>query len=45
MGLFDMMVRDAIRRSDASRRTRAKAKVPLTATQQLAMIKKAGSGS
>jgi len=40
MGLFDMMFRDAIRRSDAARRARAKAKVPLTATQQLARIKK-----
>jgi hypothetical protein len=40
MGLFSMMVRDAIRPSDRNRRAKAKAKVPLTATQQLARIKK-----
>ena len=39
MGLFSMMARDAIRTSDRNRRAKAKAKVPLTATQQLARIK------
>jgi hypothetical protein len=40
MGLFSMMVRDAIRTSERNKRARAKAKVPLTAAQQLARIKK-----
>jgi hypothetical protein len=40
MGLFGMMGRDAIRTMQRNQRARAKAKVPLTATQQLALIKK-----
>lgn len=40
MGLFDMMFSDAVRTHQRNQRARAKAKVPLTATQQLALIKK-----
>ena len=40
MGLFDMMFTDAIRTHQRNQRARAKAKVPLTATQQLALIRK-----